>query len=214
MPLDRSSLLLGAAAGFASAVASGLYAYFHRAHRTRGNSAFRRALLGSTASLKLEAAQLALPGCSVEGVEVESTVRDQPLGLEETLRGARGRLTAIVESPAAEQADLAIAIENGLVCIRDSEDAEKETWVDLAVVVVRNLKSGVEGVSTSAGIQFPTALVADWAEAGAEGTVGAWLASEHGCNKQDPHAYLTRGDFPRSALLKEAIGAAIAALAN
>jgi non-canonical (house-cleaning) NTP pyrophosphatase len=155
------------------------------------------------------AAAAALPS----GVRAESKVRDQPLGFEETLRGARNRLETIMECPEAEEADLAIAIENGIVCVRDGTDAQDENWVDLAIIIVRDLKSGKESLSSSVGLQLPSSTVADWAEAGAEGTLGSWLATERtGCDSQDPHAHLTGGAYPRAALLEQAIGAAYATL--
>ena len=49
-------------------------------------------------------------------------------------------------------------------------------------------------------------------EDGAEGTVGEVIAERTGCDKQDPHAALTKGRYPRAALLEQAIRAAVASL--
>jgi len=199
---------------YAAAAAAAAAAYYLAERRSKQTAArYRRAVVGSTAAIKVDAVRVALPGCSVVGIDAESKVRDQPLGLEETLRGARNRLMTVVESPEADGADLAIAIENGLVCIRDGVDPEDENWVDLAIVVVRDLTTGKESLSTSMGVQVPSSEVAEWAEAGADGTVGAWLAAQTpGCDKQDPHAYLTSGVYPRAAILEQAIGAALTTL--
>lgn len=200
--------------GVATTVAAAAtYVLLKRHAMPRAPAAFRRAVVGSTAAVKLAAARSAIPSCVVTGVEAESKVRDQPLGLEETLRGARNRLETIMECPEAEEADLAIAIENGMVCMRDGTDTQDENWVDLAIVIMRDLKSGKESLSSSVGLQVPSSTVAEWAEAGAEGTVGSWLATERtGCDGQDPHAHLTGGAYPRAALLEQAIGAALATL--
>ena len=80
------------------------------------------------------------------------------------------------------------------------------------MVIVRDLATGGEAVATSAGVQFPTAAVGEWAEAGAEGTVGEVLSENTGCDKHDPHAALTCARFPRAALLEQAVRVASATL--
>ena len=47
-----------------------------------------------------------------------------------------------------------------------SVDEPSEVWIDLAVVVVRDLRSGEQAVATSGGIQFPMEFVGVWAEGG------------------------------------------------
>lgn len=203
---------------FAAAIGAAVCAWLARRARRAvvPRCQFRRAIVGSSAVAKLDAARAALPGCTVVGFAAESQVRDQPIGLEETLRGARSRLTRVIESPDAAGADLAIAVENGIVCVRfgdnPTDNPTDEAWLDLALCVVRDLVSGKEGVSSSMGIALPPAEIAEWAESGAEGTFGAWLAAETGCDQQDPHSYLTRGQHPRKVLLQQAISAALARL--
>jgi len=143
-------------------------------------------------------------------MKAESGVREQPVGLEETLAGARSRLRALCEQDTAN-IQLAIAIENGIVRIHQAEE-HAECWIDVAVIVVRDLQSGAESIATSCGVQLPTTMVGEWAEAGAEGTVGEYLAAESGCDKQDPHTFLTRGSMPRCALLESAVRLAYATL--
>ena len=110
--------------------------------------------------------------------------------------------------------DYAVAIENGIVRAATNATVENpsEVWVDLAVVFVRNLQTGSQAFSTSCGVQFSSEFVGEWVEDGQEGTVGNVIAASTGCDKQDPHAFLTKGAFPRSALLEQAIRVAVATL--
>ena len=109
---------------------------------------------------------------------------------------------------------MGVAIENGIVRCASNATVEQpsEVWVDMAVVLVRDLQSGAESFVTSAGIQIPSEYVGGWLEGGAEGTVGELIASETGCYKQDPHAFLTASAYPRAALLEHAIKLAVASL--
>ena len=45
-----------------------------------------------------------------------------------------------------------------------------------------------------------------------DGTVGAVIAQQTGCDKQDPHAHLSGGAFLRSALLESALRLAMATM--
>lgn len=171
----------------------------------------RRIAVASTSRQKLDAAACALDG-SVAGAKTESLVAPQPTSLDETMRGARNRLTALLDADAAEGADLAVAIENGLVRMSTKVDEEEEAWVDLAVVILRDLHTGRESIATSAGVQIPAAAVGEWAEAGGDGTVGEVLAEQLSCDKQDPHAALTKQMYPRASLIENAIRVAAASL--
>src|SRR2546428_7331736 len=75
-----------------------------------------RAAVGSTNPAKLEAVRRALarlaPGCAVEGVDVPTGVRAQPVGDEETRRGAMARARAALASTGA---DVAFGLEGGVI---------------------------------------------------------------------------------------------------
>eukprot|EP00928_Gymnodinium_smaydae_P064043 TRINITY_DN47479_c0_g1_i1.p1 TRINITY_DN47479_c0_g1~~TRINITY_DN47479_c0_g1_i1.p1 ORF type:complete len:200 (-),score=30.27 TRINITY_DN47479_c0_g1_i1:84-683(-) len=187
-----------------STVAAGAVTYLYL---TRRGTSKRRVAVASTARQKIEAAQRALGG-TAEGFKAPSLVSDQPVGLDETLLGAKNRLAALIG--ARPDADLAVSIENGIVRISGADG--QESWMDLAVVIVRDLRSGAESVATSAGVRFPTKSVDRWADAGRKGTVGDVLAEELGCDKQDPHSSLTNGSFTRTQLLEHAIRVAGATL--
>ena len=161
--------MLGWRAAAATVGAATLVAAAYRVYVRARSQTRRRIAVASTSKQKLEAAACALDG-SVAGSKTESLVADQPIGLDETMRGARNRLTALLDADAADGADLAVAIENGLMRMSTKlGDEEEEVWVDLAVVILRDLHTGRESIATSPGVQFPTAAVGEWAEGAPRG---------------------------------------------
>ncbi|CAK0877350.1 unnamed protein product [Prorocentrum cordatum] len=108
-------------------------------------------------------------------------------------------------------ADVAVAVENGIVQAQGgglavAGELESSTCLDLAVVIVLDIAAGTQAVATSAGVQLPAEDVRAWAAAArGGGTLGEVLAGRTGCDRQDPHAALTGGAFPRSDLLEHAI---------
>ena len=70
--------------------------------------------------------------------------------------------------------------------------------------------SGRTIATHSVGIEFPPEAVAEAKSKGV--TVGSLLARDMGCDPQDPHDACTRGAAPRSALLRQAVAAALGAL--
>jgi inosine/xanthosine triphosphatase len=122
---------------------------------------FVRVAVGSTNPVKLAAVRAVLariqPGLPVEGVEVASGVPDQPMGDEETQRGARNRATAAL---ALTGADLAVGLEGGVVALADGR-MRSCAW---AVVVDRD---GLEGMGGSLSMPLPD-RVADRIRAGEE----------------------------------------------
>lgn len=97
------------------------------------------------------------PGLPVEGVEVASGVPNQPVGDEETQRGARNRATAAL---ALTGADIAVGLEGGVVALADGR-MRSCAW---AVVVDRD---GLEGMGGSLSMPLPD-RVADRIRAGEE----------------------------------------------
>ena len=70
----------------------------------------------------------------------------------------------------------------------------EERWIEIFVVVVRDLQTGGEALSTTTGIEIQKELVAEWLEAGCEGVVGHSLARDS-----------TGGAYRRRGLLTDAI---------
>jgi non-canonical (house-cleaning) NTP pyrophosphatase len=198
MKLD-ASIQLASMAAAATAAAACYFVFW----RTKPSAQRRRVVfVASTAAQKLGAAERALGG-ETAGFECPSLVSDQPVGFDETLRGAKNRLASLLgQLGEAPEVDLVVSIESGLI---KSLVSEEETWIDVAVVLVRDMSTGAESVATSAGVRVPTEYVGTWAEAGGEGTVGDVIAEELGGDKHDPHGALTKGAFARSALLEHAI---------
>ena len=123
--------------------------------------ALRLVAVGSTNRVKVEAVRAVLgaivPDARVEGIAVPSGVADQPVGDEETIRGARARARAAVD---ALGADLGVGIEGGVV---EADDGSLRTCAWAAVVDAQ----GRAGVGGSLAMALPRA-VADDIRAGME----------------------------------------------
>ena len=95
-------LLVGGAAAIAAAML-----------RIRGMRQRPRVRVASTSLAKLRAVEQALDA-TVEGCSVPSMVANQPVGLEETLQGARNRLRNMLgDEETSSTHTMAVAIENG-----------------------------------------------------------------------------------------------------
>jgi non-canonical (house-cleaning) NTP pyrophosphatase len=100
-------------------------------------------IVGSTSRIKLEAVQEALEQCKtvlghhgpfeVGGVSAPSKVSEQPVGHEETLRGAKWRAKGAQEKQ--PKADLWVGIENGLFWEEDLMG--KVVWYDAAKIYIK-----------------------------------------------------------------------------
>ena len=110
--------------------------------------------VGSTNPVKIGAARAVLrmrwPDARVEGISVPSTVRDQPFGDDETIRGALARARAARE---ALGADLGVGIEGGVV---ESPDGTMRTCAWAAIVD----GDGRQGVGGSLSMQLPARVAA------------------------------------------------------
>ena len=113
-----------------------------------------RVVVGSTNPVKVAAVRAVLerirPDASVSGVDVGSGVADQPMGDDETIRGARERARRAL---AAGDATLAVGLEGGIVI--DHDGAMRTcAW---AVAVDR---SGQMGTGGSLAMPLPPAVAA------------------------------------------------------
>jgi len=122
----------------------------------------RLVAVGSTNPVKLDATRAVLgrvsPTAAIQGVRVSSTVRDQPFGDEETIRGALARARAAREALGSQ---LGIGIEGGVV----EADGAMRTCAWAAVVDA----AGNESVGGSLAMPLPSsvaALVRDGVELG------------------------------------------------
>jgi len=160
--------------------------------------------VGSKNPVKLAAARAVLarvtPSARVEVVNVASTVRDQPFGDDETIRGALARARAAREAVGAE---LGIGIEGGVV---ESNDGMR-TCAWAAVVD----GSGREGVGGSLAMPLPDRvanLVRDGIELGA---AMDRITGEHNTKqRQGAVGILTAGLVDRQAAYEVILAYALA----
>lgn len=160
--------------------------------------------VGSKNPVKLAAARAVLarvtPSARVEAVNVASTVRDQPFGDDETIRGALARARAAREAVGAE---LGIGIEGGVV---ESNDGMR-TCAWAAVVD----DSGREGVGGSLAMPLPDRvanLVRDGMELGA---AMDRITGEHNTKqRQGAVGILTAGLVDRQAAYEVILAYALA----
>lgn len=112
----------------------------------------RLVAVGSTNPVKCGAVRAVLqpfaPNARVEGVNVPSTVSDQPFDDDETIRGALARATA---ARVALGADLGVGIEGGVV---EQHDGTMRTCAWAAVVDA----SGKHGVGGSLAMPLPDSV--------------------------------------------------------
>jgi inosine/xanthosine triphosphatase len=114
----------------------------------------RSIAVGSTNPVKLGAVRAVLgaaaPLAKIEAIAVASTVPDQPVGDDETIRGAVARATA---ARAALGAELGVGIEGGVV---EQPDGTMRTCAWAAVVDAH----GRTGVGGSLSMTLPSAVAA------------------------------------------------------
>jgi inosine/xanthosine triphosphatase len=154
----------------------------------------RLVAVGSTNPVKLAAARSVLeriaPSARVDAVRVASTVRDQPFGDEETIRGALARARGAREAVGAE---LGIGLEGGVV----ETDGAMRTCAWAAVVD----GSGRQGVGGSLAMPLPPTVARLIREDGLElGEAMDRLTGEHNVKqRQGAVGILTAGLVDRQA---------------
>lgn len=170
-----------------------------------------KAILGSTNKHKLKAVKDALAELypkektEVVGIETRSGAQEQPIGNEETIKGARNR--ALQTQKAGKKADFYVGLENGLIQV-------KNKWFDVAWCVVID-KNGKESLIPSAGVFFPEKYVTEAKKRGFETTTACMILHEEigpESESTDPHTILTNNKVSRSKLLEEALKIAIGQL--
>src|SRR5262249_39704027 len=123
--------------------------------------AARAIAVGSTNPVKIGAARAVLgplaPNATIDGVAVASTVSEQPLGDDETIRGAIARARAALADTGA---DYGVGIEGGVV---EEHNGAMRTCAWAAIVDA----SGRTGVGGSLAMSLP-ARVADLIRGGME----------------------------------------------
>jgi inosine/xanthosine triphosphatase len=122
----------------------------------------RHVAVGSQNPVKVAAVRAVLakvaPRAHVEGIAVASTVPDQPVGDDETIRGAIARARAAREATGAE---LGVGLEGGVVM---NANGSMRTCAWAAVVA----RDGRQGVGGSLAMSLPTPVAALIREEGLE----------------------------------------------
>ncbi len=163
-------------------------------------------MVGSTSPHKLEAVREACRilglSATVDGAKTLSGQSEQPVGFDETFRGAINRATSIkIRFPRS----IAIGIESGIFRFLP----EAPTTLDIAAIVLLT-PDGREVLTTSEGVQFPEHCVKVAEDCGfLSTTVGSIVAESIGGDPTDPHATLTNGRVTRAMTLVNALKTAL-----
>jgi inosine/xanthosine triphosphatase len=165
-----------------------------------------RVAVGSTNPVKVAAVRAVIervaPNARIEARSVPSTVRDQPFGDDETIRGALARARGARE---AAGADLGIGIEGGVVEL-GSESLRTCAW---AVVVDA---AGRRGVGGSLAMPLPQAVAKLIRDSGLElGVAMDRITGEHDTkHRQGAVGILTAGLVDRQAAYEVLVTYALA----
>jgi inosine/xanthosine triphosphatase len=112
--------------------------------------------VGTTNPAKISAVQLALEPMKLEGtLQVESVsctsgVSPQPIGIEETMRGAQNRARAALD--AAKDADYGIGLEGGIEKVGDQ-------WFECGWICIVHRESGKVSYGSTARVLLAPQLV-------------------------------------------------------
>jgi inosine/xanthosine triphosphatase len=165
----------------------------------------RLVAVGSTNPVKLAAARTVIgrvaPSARVESRKIPSTVRDQPFGDDETIRGALARAHGARQ---ALEADLGIGLEGGVVEMHDS----MRTCAWAAVVN----SAGREGIGGSLAMPLPDSVARLIRNEGLElGHAMDRLTGEHDIKqRQGAVGILTAGLVDRQAAYEVILAYALA----
>lgn len=161
--------------------------------------------IGTTSELKIRALKKALEKFKFENeiisIKTESGVSNQPFGFEETTKGAKNRVMSIVEK---ENADIAVAVESGLIQIGGS-------YFDIACVYIKT-KEGDESFAYSSGYFVPEWMIQEIKENNTE--LGFITQRLSGDLDKDPLRYFSNGQIKREELLSQAIEIALIKIVN
>lgn len=145
----------------------------------------------------------------VQGAKAASEINEQPVGHEETLRGALNRLRNLKRIVGDTRYDLLVSMENGIFPVQIDN---RQAWFDLGWVVVEDAY-GNQRFAHSTGIEFDATAVEEARRRGFEKTTaGSIIAERTGADATDPHAHLTGGKVPRSDMLKQSLKTALGQL--
>lgn len=159
-------------------------------------------VLGTTSELKIRATKTALLKLGVDaevvGLKTDSSVSDQPFGMEEILEGAANRAKKALSEA---QADLGIGIENGIIKID-----ELERWAEVPAVVAVS-SDGTKSFSLGVTYPLPDWAVEDIKKNNSE--LGFIIQKLDPRSEKDPIKYFSADTIKREETLSEAIVCAL-----
>ncbi len=163
-----------------------------------------RVALGSTSESKIRAARAVFsrvfPGAQVDAVPVPSGVRAQPIGDEETIRGAEQRAR---DARQAVNADFGVGIEGGV------HPDGRGVWMCVWVVVAH--RDGRESLGGGLRVLLPAWLAARALNGEEVGViVDTLLGTEDAHEALGAIGLLTAGLVDRQSALEQALAAALA----
>lgn len=145
----------------------------------------------------------------VKGMKAASEINEQPVGHEETVRGALNRLKNLKQVIGSTRYNMLISMENGIFPVKIGD---RQAWFDLGWVVVEDA-NGNQCFAHSTGIEFEAQFVEQAERKGFQTTtVGSIIAERTGADGTDPHAYLTAGKVGRSDMLQQTLKTALGQL--
>lgn len=170
-----------------------------------------KVFIASASKIKIDAVHEGLKELRIdppiEGLKVQSNVSDQPIGFDETFRGAQNRLKNLrnaLQDLAGNH--LLIALENGLWAF-----GERTNYFDTALCLVEDPSGQIE-MATSTGVQIPDEVANHIIDNDLE--VGPYMMEKYGIQEKDPAAVLTGGKVTRSEILSLAVKMAVGRLFN
>jgi inosine/xanthosine triphosphatase len=155
--------------------------------------------VGTTNRLKLEAVrqgfEKSVSNAEIVGHPIASGIADQPMGLEETLKGATNRAEGALK--ADKNADLGVGLEAGLIRVEDH-------LVDIGCVCILE-RSGIRGYALSQGFFIPRE-VKELIESGKEMAIAVSEAYDKDTvNERDCSGVITDGALPAILLYRQAV---------
>jgi non-canonical (house-cleaning) NTP pyrophosphatase len=177
-------------------------------------------VLGTTSALKLQAIKGAFATASTEIGKIvgmpdaefvfiptaaKSEVNEQPVGWEETIKGANNRArNALTLAGSEVKPRFVVAIENGAVEVPANG---ANYYMDVGWAVLNDLETNQQYVSSSTSLSVPFEVIEATRQAGFDTTtIGDVMHSRNpSISTKDPHSSLLGGVMTRVPLLEQAV---------
>lgn len=140
------------------------------------------------------------PNVVVSKSKAASNVPCQPIN-QDVFEGAKNRISNLKKSRDILKYDFIVSCEGGMI-------KQFETWFNLQLVLIEEIKTGKKGIGTSAGIAIPDRYVKDMTQMGFAKMSDKMFDGKGGIRK------LTRDVFSRQSLVFEATTMALTQIIN